>query len=274
MSTDRPAQRRAWRSALLSAPDGARAGVPGAALAALAALTRRLRDADPHGHWRFRRLDGAATPRLEVSVWSTPPVADELLHRLGLDAARHGWSVHPPAPAGEPGSGAGDDDLLPRLAAASSDFAVEVAAHPLTADEQFGLAVVHLRRLYDFLAPEHHLPLLFHGWHHWSRSLTPPDRVRLAATADRHAEGPLSGQVREPWQSALQRYAQRVGAALQGHRDGAHGPLPYLLFDLAHATHDRLGLAPAVGAAAARALRGSLVAARSAAPAEALVAAA
>ena len=228
------------------------------------ALVRHLRAADSAGRWHFRRTDEGTSGELQISFLATPVVLGELEYRLRVHADRQGWPavvVPPPARPG-PGDPGTEPELGDHLSAISSDFAMELLGLGFDPADQFRAAAFNLRFICGFLPEKQQLPFLFHGWQHWSRALTPAHRVELgerAAVESVHilrisAPDELRGHWREPWN----RYFDAVTASVSTHAAAPNSALAYVLFEHAHLTHNRLGVAPSAEAAAARALRTAL----------------
>ena len=226
------------------------------------ALVRHMRSADAEGRWHLGRTGGEPHGCLEVSFHSTPAVIDELEHRLHAQSAKHDWpmSLIPTAPAGS--RFRAGSDVAAHLAAASSDFALDLLASGLTERDHLPAAVLHLRFVSDLLPAAERTAFLFHGWQLWSRPLSPDQRMDLVEQSGQlgHLTGLLAPtQWRADWREPWARHLRVLSSIVDTHAAAVGGALTYLLFEHAHLTHNRLGIPVAVEAVAARALRTALI---------------
>lgn len=230
------------------------------------ALVRHLRSADADGRWQFRHT-GERDCDLEISFHSTPAVIEELEHRLRLQSSKHDWPVSLVPALRRPGprDGAAESSLAAQLSAASSDFALELLADGgLAPDDHLNAAALNLRFLSGLLPAADRASFLFHGWQHWSRSLTPAQRIELGEQAAKEAEHIMrtteQSVTQAHWLDPWQRYFRALESILDSQSSAAGTPINYLLFEHAHLTHNRLGVPAGVEAVAARALRTALTA--------------
>ncbi|MEU3349643.1 hypothetical protein ABZ723_32550 [Streptomyces sp. NPDC006700] len=217
-------------------------------------LARYVRSADPGACFFFSRADEPAGPSIALWIDSVPGVrraALDLLRseteapwRLAVEQGAHHKARHP--------EGTGRD-VKDELAAVSTAFALSVlpSGRP-DPDEAFRLGVSHLRGIVRLLPEAARTGFLFQSWQSWSASLPPRRREELAVEADvRTATVPdTSSPSRQAYLDGT-RQAVRRGP-------GSGLPEPYLLFHQAGATHNRLGIPPAWGAAAALTVRNEL----------------
>jgi hypothetical protein len=155
-----------------------------AAVGVVPALVGLMRSTDPGGSWRLGRAGGEAHGCIEVSFHSTGAVLDELKRLLPMSSTEHGWSssVIPTPPVG--GRFPAGSDLGAALAAASSEFALDLLASGLTERDHLPAAALHLRVVSDLLPTGERSAFLFHGWQLWSRSLSPGQRVSLVEQSE------------------------------------------------------------------------------------------
>ena len=228
------------------------AGPDPALPAVLPRLARQVRSADPGACFWFSRDASQAGP--SVSVWlSSGPEAADAATRTLLSQERAPWRVAIERDLTRPvrNPHESDRDVTDELAAVSSEFAL--AALPGGGapgeEEAFSLAVAHLSGVAGLLPGAARQGFLFQCWTSWSAGLPARRREELAVEADvRASAGHGAG---EP----LQDYLDRTLRAIRRQRPGQGLPEPYLLFHQAGATHRRLGVPPAWGAAAALAVR-------------------
>lgn len=225
--------------------------------AVLRSVAGDLRTADPEGRWHFERSNGDAGDRVDIRVHTTPSVGDLLGYRLRREAGRHGWTVASPSPL-RPFPHSPTGPVAADLAAASSEFAAGLLSLALDTRDHLPVAALHLRLVTGILPPEAGGAVLFHGWHLWSRALSPGHRRALVDQADQ--AGQLA-DLRSPadWRpdgiAIWDGYRETLVEVLDRHADATADIRPYLLFDHAHRTHNRLGIPTATQAVAARAVR-------------------
>jgi hypothetical protein len=226
------------------------------------ALVRHLRTADPEGRWHFWRHPEPPGEVLDVWFHTTPAVGDELAYRLHVQVTRHGWSADPVwNRASAPASGAHrTTGLLADLSVLSCDFALDLLGDgDLDSAAQLDAATRHLRFLSGLMPPADRPAFLFLCWQHWSRELTADQRVERGRQADQLAMELLHRAAgTAPWQQRWDRYFDEFCAVLQGDSGDPDQPVKYVLFDHAHLTHNRLGIAADTEALAARAVRTAL----------------
>ncbi|WP_155375125.1 hypothetical protein [Catellatospora vulcania] len=172
---------------------------------------------------------------------------------LGPDqhAHRHDWPASATPPVAHPGP-AGTTGL----SAASHHLALDLLATGLPAAEHLRAAATHLYLLADLLRADIRAAFLFTGWQRWSAGLTPAARVALGELAQQEAVHLLRSVAQASGHTPWQRHGERLRTAATELRDEPQ--LPYLLFDHAQSTHERLGIDAATQAVAARALRTAL----------------
>lgn len=229
----------------------------------LPGLVDLLRSADPGARWSFRRLDDRHGPNVGLWFHSRPEVLREVASRTRREAGRQGWSVtadrYRLETAKYPSRAAAEQAA--DLATASSDFAVGlVCARAVTPRTQLATAVGHLREVVELVAGADRGSFLFSCWQSWTSGMRPDRRVELVRRADDQAGALLAtaAEVSRPPRVAghWRRYVDALHQAVGRDADGPDGaPRNYLLFDHAHLTHARLGIAVATEALAARVLR-------------------
>lgn len=199
----------------------------------------RLRSADPEAQWSFERTGGG------LALWLRS--TDEVLARA---TRRLPWAAevapYPPAAAHVTDQ---DVDCVIALSQLSSDFAMSLLrAGELPDQTRRDVAVQHVAAVAGLLSVERKSPFLFHCWQHWSRNLTPFERVDLYATA---RETPPAGATFEDCPPEWSEYLATIREILGSRLDTA----TYLLFDHAHRTHHRLGIDERAEALAALVVR-------------------
>jgi hypothetical protein len=221
-------------------------------------LVRRVRLADPGCCWFFQRLGPPTGPAIGLWFDSTPEVLHQVEERLRREAARRGGNLAVEDDRRRPASPphAGGRDATDELSAVSSDFTLKMLAVGAPGpDEQFALAVVHMRNVVELVPDVDRLSFLFLCWQHWAVGMTPVERVESGVYADLRAGMiPPSGRgtgTADSWQGYL-RETRRI--TMDQHPCEAI-PANYLLFDQAHGTHGRLGIPAFMAAQAAQVVR-------------------
>jgi len=141
--------------------------------------------------------------------------------------------------------------LVERLTTTSTDLLNSGRLDDVT---KLDLAILQLRFIAEAMPMADRQPFLFQCWHHWSRGLTPTERIDLAEQAEKSAlEVPvrIADLLRRP---SLRRYSETMKKLL------ADGPANYTLFDYAQRAHDKLGVPVSIAALAARIVRGGQLA--------------
>ncbi|GGU48674.1 hypothetical protein GCM10010259_44740 [Streptomyces daghestanicus] len=243
---------RQWLFVRLYGAAGAATSLP----PVLPRLARYLRSAAPGACFFFSRADGPAGPAVDAWVDCDPRARPEVVELL---RARTGppWRLAVRQDVRRTADQALESgrDVTDELAAVSTAFALAVlpegAPDP---EEAFRLGVTHLRDLVGLLPEDAGPGFLFQCWQLWSAALPPRRREELAVEADVRA-----ATVPHPRSEARHAYLEGTRQVLR--RGPAGGlPEPYLLLHHAGATHDRLGIPPAWGAAAALTVRNELTA--------------
>jgi hypothetical protein len=228
-------------------------------------LVDQLRSADVDGRWFFQRLDGHPGPSLGLWFRSTTAVLHELEQKLRAESMKRDWPLtadHYEPQRAKYASRRGVE-LATRLAAASSDFALDLldGGEPLP-DAQLPLAVLHLEHLVELVPERDRRSFLFLCWQHWTAGMRPGQRIELGIHADCEAEtvhrAVADIRMREHLDDSWQRYLRMIRGVTASRRPTDAPPMNYLLFDHAHLTHNRLGIPVAVEAQAARVLRAAL----------------
>jgi hypothetical protein len=213
---------------------------------AVAALVARLRAADSGALWSFQRDRSC----IAVSWCASPELSALLTDELTVAVGELGWSVVGDTyegPTAKYGS-AGLLDTATVLADISSDLALACAQRCLS--DETVLAVAHLSRLIELVDESARAGLLFQCWEHWSRELEPRRRREVADLAVSRAPGIVRDACSAFGRSVdWDGYLSAVADAVAGQAG------PYLLFDHAHLTHQRLGIGVAAEAFAARVVR-------------------
>jgi hypothetical protein len=244
---------REWFSFRLPRPTWSDHQYPAQAISdVVPALVRHLRTVDPEGRWQFRRHPGPPGEELDVWFHTSPTVGDELAHQLHVQAARHDWPASPVRSRPDaPATG-----LLADLSMLSSDLALDLLADgDLGRAAQLDATSRHLRFLTGLMPHCDRPAFLFLCWQQWSRELAPYERVELVRQA---AEPLYRAAGTDRCQHGWDRYFDEFSAALQGDSADPDLPVKYVLFDHAHLTHHRLGIAAGTEALAARVLRAAL----------------
>ncbi|PJE98189.1 hypothetical protein CUT44_08555 [Streptomyces carminius] len=218
-------------------------------------LARYVRSADSAACCFFSREDDATGPSVELWLDSTPEVrraAADLLRSEPESPWRPVVEQDVPRPVHHPHESG--RDVRDELAAVSTEFALSVPPGGEPGPKKaFDLGTSHLRGIVELLPEAARPGFLFQCWQSWSAGLSPWEREKLAAETDmRRAAVPHA-----PSKARL-RYLDRTRRAIRHQRPGNGLPEPYLIFHQAGATHGRLGVPPAQGAAAALALRSEL----------------
>jgi hypothetical protein len=144
-------------------------------------------------------------------------------------------------------------DVTDELAAVSSQLALTMpSAGAMSPDFAFSHAVIHLRAIAAEVPDNGRSAFLFRCWQQWCPGLCARDRVGLAADSALRA-GAIPD---EP--SAAQRTYVRGTREVIGRQRADGLPARYLWFAQAAATHDRLAIPVAAGAAAALTVRREL----------------
>lgn len=227
-------------------------------------LARHVRSADPEACFFFQRADGPVGPSVEVWLDAAPDVRREVTERLRREGGG-AWrpSIEPNATRSVRYPHESERDVTDELAAVSTEFALAQSSHSRPdAEEAFRLGVTHLRGVVELVPAPERQGFLFLCWQHWSAGLSPGRRVQLTSDA-----GLEAGMVQKETSEARQTYLSGTRQAIRRQRPGCGLPERYLVFSQAGATHDRLGITPASGAAAALTVRSELVGWETAVPA-------
>jgi hypothetical protein len=236
-------------------------------ISGISAVVDVLRGVDAESQWFFHHSD--TEPELVADLWfhSYDVVLRDTLDRLRVlhesENPPLSWSfaTRPDMPWGTTsGSGTGE-----ALASASSDLAVELLrAGNLTAQVQQSLAIAQLRTMVSLIQAAHRPGFLFLYWQSQTAELSPAERLRVAAAADRQAAESIAHPAERPWTTVHARKAwQHYLAAARAVTAEDDGTLPvrYLLFCHLRDTNIRVGIPASSQAFAARVVRAELRAA-------------
>jgi hypothetical protein len=224
-------------------------------------LAAQLRAGDAAARWSFLPLCDQHGPHVGLWFYSTPDVRTGVEHSLRAEADRRGWQVLGDDYAA-PTAKYNSEHLLDRAAAlaeVSSDLALALAGNgTLTGYPETTIAVLHLAYLVELIDESKRAAFLFHCWEHWSRELTPEHRVELASQAPDQIERELRTAADARLLESASEWWRRYLAGVRANTTDLAGP--YLLFDHAHLTHQRLGISARTEALAARIVRTGLTA--------------
>lgn len=227
----------------------------------LRALAGRLRTADRGARWAFQRLVDRDGPHLGLWLHSRPEVLRELRAAARRTAPDDPITRQRHTPVGTRYLG----DVAARTATDLSQLSSEFALDLLAAggpDPAVLFAVTHLAQLAELLPARDRAAFLFQCWLHRAAELSAETRHELMGLARADAGAVLdavAGQRWRPGQPAIwSDYLGRLPGVASA--PGRLEPAPYVIFDHAHLTHNRLGIDAADEALAAQVVRTALLA--------------
>lgn len=222
-----------------------------------------LRVTDPESLWSFQRQRD--DPDRAVEVWARATGAARQAADAELIAAAQRAGLRWRRVAYEPEvvafPGLEGVHQAERLFCASSELAVAqfAGAGELAPGLHLPTAARHLAGLAALLPGPTRTAFLVHCWEQWTRGMDPGRRVETYAEATRPAgtiaraiDGARLGTDAE---HAWRVYLDQVRAIVVDSSRTDHGPVPYLMFQHATRTHERLGVPPEIAASVAASLR-------------------